>query len=116
VRVDALATALPPDAWQPALIQEGSKGPLVAEVAWMRAVAVRDGLPGPEVWLVLRRGLGDGAELKTYLCNAPAETPATTLVWLLGRRWPVEQAIKEVKDEVGMADYEVRGWGAGTTT
>lgn len=110
VRVDALATALPPDTWQPALIQEGSKGPLVAEVACLRVVAVRDGLPGPDVWLVLRRSLGEGAELKTYLCNAPAATPEPTLVWLLGRRWPVEQAIKEGKDELGLDHYEVRGW------
>jgi SRSO17 transposase len=110
VRVDALATALPADAWQPALIHEGSKGPLVAEVACRRVVAVRDGLPGPDVWLVLRRGLGEDAELKTYLCNAPAETSEATLVWLLGMRWPVEQAIKESKDELGLDHYEVRGW------
>ena len=110
VRVDALATTLSADAWQPALIQEGSKGPLVAEVACRRVVAVRDGLPGPDVWLILRRGLGEGAELKTYLCNTPAETLEATLVWLLGMRWPVEQAIKESKDEVGLDHYEVRGW------
>jgi len=110
VRVDALAAQLPPAAWQRALIQEGSKGPLVAEVAFVRAVAVRDGLPGPDVWVVLRRTLGATPELKTYLCNAPADTPLPTLVWLLGRRWPVELAIRESKDELGLDHYEVRGW------
>ncbi len=64
VRVDALAAALPPSAWQVAQIQEGGKGPLVAEVARVRAVAVRDGLPGPEVWVVLRRALDTTRELK----------------------------------------------------
>jgi SRSO17 transposase len=110
VRVDALAAALPPGAWQVAQIQEGSKGPLLAEVACVRAVAVRDGLPGPEVWVVLRRALDATAELKTYLCNAPTDTPPETLVWLLGLRWPVEQAIKEAKEELGLDHYEVRGW------
>lgn len=110
VRVDALATQVPADVWQPALIQEGSTGPLVAEVACGRAVAVRDGLPGPDVWVVLRRTLDGEPELKTYLCNAPAAMPWETVVWLLGRRWPVEQAIKESKDELGMDQYEVRGW------
>jgi SRSO17 transposase len=110
VRVDAPAASLPADAWRPALIHEGSKGPLVAAVACRRVVAVRDGLPGPDVWLVLRRGLGEAAELKTYLCNAPAAIPETTLIWLLGMRWPVEQAIKESKDELGLDHYEVRGW------
>ncbi len=110
VRVDALAAALPPRAWQVAQIQEGGKGPLVAEIACVRAVAVRDGLPGPEVWLVLRRALDATQELKAYLCNAAADTPPETLVWLLGLRWPVEQASKEAKQEVGLDHYEVRGW------
>jgi SRSO17 transposase len=110
VRVDALATALPTAAWQVAQIQEGSKGPLLAEVAFVRAVAVRDGLPGPDVWLALRRALDADRELKAYLCNAAADTPPETLVWLLGLRWPVEQAIKEAKEELGLDHYEVRGW------
>jgi hypothetical protein len=110
VRVDTLAATLPASAWQVAQIQEGSKGPLLAEVACVRAVAVRDGLPGPDVWLVLRRALDATRELKAYLCNAPADTALATLVWLLGRRWPVEQAIKEAKEELGLDHYEVRGW------
>ena len=110
VRVDELAAPLPAAAWQLALIQEGSTGPLVAEVAFVRAVAVRDGRPGPDVWLVLRRPPGDAAALQAYLCNAPADTPLATLVWLLGMRWPVELAIRQGKDELGLDHYEVRGW------
>lgn len=109
-RVDALAAALPPPAWRVAQIQEGSKGPLVAEVAFVRAVAVRDGLPGPDVWVVFRRALDGDRELKAYLCNATEDTSPETLVWLLGLRWPVEQAIKEGKEELGLDHYEVRGW------
>ncbi len=114
-RVDALATALPAEAWQVAQIKEGSKGPLVAEVAFIRAVAVRDALPGPDVWVVFRRALDASRELKPYLCNAPADTPLETLVWLLGFRWPVEQALKEAKKELGLDHYEVRGWRHHTT-
>jgi len=71
---------------------------------------VREGLPGPDQWLVLRRSLGEQAQLKTYLSNAPATTPHTTLVQKSGRRWPIELAIEECKSEVGMDQYEVRGW------
>jgi len=110
MRVDALASALPSAAWQVAQLQEGSKGPLVAEAAFMRAVAIRDALPGPDVWVVFRRALDADHELKAYLCNAAADTPPETLVWLLGLRWPVEQAIKEAKEELGFDHYEVRGW------
>ena len=59
---------------------------------------------------MLRRALDADRALKTYLCNAPAATPLATLVWLLGLRWPVEQAIKEAKQELGLDHYEVRGW------
>ena len=61
--------------------QEGSKGPLVARLAALRGIAVREGLPGPEVWLVRRRNSLTGA-LKTSLSHAPAATPRTTLVRL----------------------------------
>jgi hypothetical protein len=67
-------------------------------------------MPGPDLWLVLRRGLAPNADLKTYLSNAAADTPQETLVWLLGMRWPIELAIRESKDELGMDHYEVRGW------
>ncbi len=107
---DALAVALPPNGWQMAQIQDGSKGPLVAEVVFVRAVAVPDRLPGPDVWVVLRHALDASRELKTSLCNAAADTPPVTLVWLLGLRWWVEQAIKEAKEELGLDHYEVRSW------
>ncbi len=110
VRVDHLAEQLAADQWTPAVIKEGAKGPLAAEFAFVRAVAVRDELPGPAVWVVLRRSRGETPELKTYLSNAPAETPSATLVWVSGMRWPVESAILECKSELGMDHYEVRGW------
>lgn len=108
-RVDAIA-ALPADEWQAYLIKEGSKGPIVAEFAFRRVVAVRDGLPGPEVWLILRRSLGEEPELKTYLSQAPPDTPHTELVRVAGMRWPVETAIQDGKEGLGMDDYMVRSW------
>jgi SRSO17 transposase len=110
VRVDALAAQLPRQAWRRRLIKEGSHGPIVAEFARVRAVAVRDGLPGPAIWVVFRRSLGQTPELKTYLSNASVVTPLTPLVRVSGMRWPVESAIEESKGEVGMDQYEVRGW------
>lgn len=110
LRVDQLAEQRAADQWTSAVIKEGAKGPLVAEFAFVRAVAVRDEVPGPDVWVVLRRTLGETPELKTYLSNAPVETPPATLVWVSGMRWPVESAILESKSELGMDHYEVRGW------
>lgn len=107
--VAQLAASLPAEHWVRRTIKEGSKGPLVARVAALRVIAVREGLPGPEVWLVLRRHLGT-AELKTYLCNAPVPTPLATLVRLSGMRWPIETCFEDGKQYLGMGDYEVRSW------
>jgi SRSO17 transposase len=107
--VQALAALVPDEQWHRQVIQEGSQGPQVAEFAFRRVVVVRDDLPGPEVWLVLRRSLTDG-ELKTYLCNAPTEVAHQQLVRTSGMRWPIEQCFEVGKQELGMGDYEVRSW------
>jgi SRSO17 transposase len=109
-RVDRIAAAVPAGEWKSYMIKEGSKGPMVAEFAFRRVVEVRDGLPGHEVWLVLRRSLGEKPELKTYLCIAPADTPRSELVRIAGMRWPVETALEDGKDDLGMGDYMVRSW------
>ena len=112
IEVAALAAALPPTAWRRHLLNEGAKGPQVAAVACVRAVAVRDRLPGPDVWVVLRRGLGPAAALKAFLSNAPDALPQAedTLARRTAARWPVERGIEESKGEVGLDHYEVRGW------
>ncbi len=111
LRVDAIAAQVPPQQWQLYQIKEGAKGPMVAEFAFLRCVVVRAEMPGAEMWLVLRRSVDERRELKTYLSNAPATTPRTTLVVKSGMRWPVEAAIEESKGECGLDHYEVRGWG-----
>jgi SRSO17 transposase len=109
ITVAQLAALLPAQCWRRRTIKEGSKGPMVARITRVRVVAVREGLPGPEVWLILRRHLVTG-ELKTYLCNAPAHTSLTTLARLSGMRWPIETCFEDGKQYLGMGDYEVRSW------
>jgi SRSO17 transposase len=104
-----VAAALPAEAWTRQTIKEGSQGPMVAEFAARRVVVVRDALPGPDVWLVLRRHVETG-ELKTYLCNAPVDTAVETRVRMSGMRWPIETCFEDSKQLLGMGDYEVRSW------
>jgi SRSO17 transposase len=107
--VALIASALPDSAWSPQVIKEGSKGPIVADFATRRVIAVRDGLPGPEAWLILRRN-GLTGELKTYLSHAPVDIPQVTLVRMSGMRWPIETCFEDGKQLLGMGDYEVRSW------
>ncbi len=114
--IEQIAAALPPAAWQRCRLLEGSKGPLVADFAALRAVAVRDRLPGPEVWLLLRRPLQDPAspgkepELKFYLSCAPPDTPLAELVRVSGMRWAIESCFAEGKEDLGLDHYETRFW------
>ena len=107
--VTPIAATLTADIWSRHTIKEGSKGPIVADFACLRVVAVRDKLPGPDVWLVIRRDLTDG-ELKFFLSNAPRDTPLATFVWLSGMRWPVETCFEHGKQEIGLGDYQLRSW------
>ena len=95
--------------WSRHTIKEGSKGPIVADFAVLRVINVRDGLPGGEVWLVLRRNIAT-REVKFFLSNAPVETELTTLVRISGMRWPIETCFEDGKQFLGMGDYEVRSW------
>ena len=110
--VAQLAAALPADRWTPHTLKEGSTGPLVARFAAVRVSTVRDGLPGPEVWLVLRRHLVTG-EPQTSLSHAPADTALSTLGRLRGMRWPIETCCEDGKQSLGMGDDAVRGWRGG---
>ncbi len=108
-QVRALAAAWPENAWARHTIHEGSKGAIVADFVCRRVLTVRDGLPGPAVWLVVRRNV-DSGELKYYFSNAAPDTPLATFVWLSGMRWPVERCFEDGKQEVGLGDYQVRSW------
>jgi len=110
LRVDALANQLSPEAWQTHEIKEGEKAPLQAQFAFIRAVAVRQTMPGPPVWVVLRRSLSDPPELKVYLSNAAADVDLHELVRVSGQRWPIETCFKQAKGKLGMDQYQTRSW------
>lgn len=103
------AEALAPTAWQPLTVAEGAQGSRTYEFATQRVWESRAGLPGRACWALWRRNL-DGSELKHYLSNAPAETPMATLGRVASWRWPVETEFETLKQEVGLDEYEVRGW------
>jgi SRSO17 transposase len=109
-RVDGLAKRIPQQVWTHAVVKEGSKGPIVCQFAFLRVTEARGGLPGPEVWLIIRRNVTNPTEIKFYLSNAPADIPLSELVRLSGMRWPIETIFEEGKGEVGLDHYQTRSW------
>jgi hypothetical protein len=87
VPVETLAGQIRRRRWQRYRILAGRKGPIVADFVAVRALAsrsaYREGVPGPEVWGLMRRplplpGQTEPSELKDYLSTAPADTPQQT--------------------------------------
>jgi SRSO17 transposase len=108
--VAAVAAAWPAAAWRRLSVADGAKGPLIYDWACARVRDSRDGVPGPECWLLARRSISDPEEIAYYLSNAPADTPLETLAWAASQRWSIEQCIEEGKGETGLDEYEVRFW------
>lgn len=107
--VAAILAATDETAWQELTVAEGAQGPRTYRFVAGRVWESRDGLPGRECWLVLRRNR-DGGEPKAYLANAPTDTPLAVMAAVGARRWAIETAFQQAKGEAGLDEYEVRGW------
>jgi len=108
--VKAVVASWPEGRWQSLTVAEGEKGLITYDWACQRVVESRDGLPGPDAWLIARRSLGDPTDIAYYMSNAPANTSLLKLAQVASTRYTVEQCIEEAKSETGLDEYEVRYW------
>lgn len=108
--VAELAAALPSSAWKRLRFREGTKGTQQAHFAALRFVPERDDLPGPELWLVIERSCDQAPYIKYYLSNAAPTCPVLEMAQAGHSRWQIEDCFLRGKQEVGLDDYEVRGW------
>ena len=111
--VAEVAENLPDFFWYRRTVSEGTKGPIEYEFARRRVILSNDGLPGEEVWLILRRTVGENPAYSFYISNAVRSVRLSVFVWLSGMRWAIEQCFEEGKTDLGLDHYEVRkyaGW------
>jgi SRSO17 transposase len=106
--VAALTKALPERSWHKITIGAGSQGPRRYAWAWMPIN--HDLGPAWQRWLLVRRSLEGSQELAYYIAAGPRRTTLTRLAKTAGARWSIEGAFESAKQEVGLADYEVRSW------
>ena len=112
---EEIARALAPSAWKRLSAGEGTRGPRLAdwaylELADLEADELNDALDG--TWtrgLLVRRDIGDGgcAYFSTW---CPAGTAMETLVAVEGKRWTIEDAFETAKNELGLDHNETRSW------
>jgi SRSO17 transposase len=109
------AKTLDKQRWRRITWRNGTKGPLSARFAAVR-VRVADGplnaentrLPGEEVWLIGE--WRDSGDKKYYLCNLPKRTSLRRLAATVKARWSCEQVHQQLKEELGLGDFEGRSW------
>lgn len=103
-QTDLQITALGLGAWA-----IGGGGRRLTSAVVQRVTAVRGTSSGPEVWLVLRVDPESG-ERKAFLSNAPESLAPAEVLRVSGLRWVIEHCFEVAKQQLGMGDYEVRGW------
>ncbi len=99
--------------WQRYRIKDSRRGPEVWEVKWAKFWRKGvDGLPGRRHCLIVARNVLTG-EVKYFVANrVPGERGVSLrrLLRVAFGRWSVENCFRQAKEELGLDQYEVRGW------
>jgi len=103
-----LAASIPPRAWRRLSAGAGSKGERFYDWARLRLTGLQQ--PPWDHWLLVRRSCKDPKDLAFYVVFGPDRTTLAALARVAGRRWAVEECFEVAKQEVGLADYEIRSW------
>lgn len=107
VSVQALLARLPARAFRRYSWREGSGKTLSARFA-VFAVRMPNGCDPSRQWLILERRDGAVRELRAHLSSLPVWISRRRLVYLLKERYRTEAAYPEMKQELGLAQYEGR--------
>lgn len=114
VQAKALALGLPEAAWQTITWREGSADWLSSRYARLRVRAAHrdDRLKErrAEEWLLIEWPDSETEPTKYWLATLPDHIPFDRLVDLAQLRWRIERDYQELKQELGLAHYEGRGW------
>jgi SRSO17 transposase len=112
--VKDLALGLSKRAWRTIEWREGSAERLSSRFARVRVrVARRDEQRSEsraEEWLLIEWPEGEKGPTKYWLSTLPRDMTFPRLVDLAKLRWRIERDYQELKQEVGLAHYEGRGW------
>jgi len=110
-RVDRYMDSLKPGDWTKVVIRNGSKGALASQVH-AKEIYVDEDQKCVKRTLIIRKTREHSKDRVSYsLSNGSLEdhTPET-LVGYQAQRFYIEQSFREAKQNIGMCDYQVRGW------
>ena len=109
-----LAHALPADHWQTVEWREGTNFTLRSRFARVRVRAAhRDYVRAqqrPEQWALIEWPEGHKEPMKYWLSTLPADIALERMVLEAKMRWRIERDYQDLKQDLGLGDYEGRGW------
>ena len=97
VEVRKLAPQLDEHQWERVFVRDTERKELWTRLACLRVYPVRDGLPGPQTWLLLRQDEGK-KKLKYQFCNASEDTTFQHLAEMSHSRYWMERAIQDARE------------------
>jgi SRSO17 transposase len=110
--VEALARSLPRRAWHAITWREGSNAKLRSRFASVRvrAAPIRGEKRFAEETLLIEWPKSEAAPTKYWLATVTPDMPLDELIDLAKMRWRIERDYEELKQEIGLGDYEGRTW------
>ena len=107
-----LAPGLPRKAWRRTTWREGTNDTLASRFAAVRVRPAHQGdtAPRPEEWLLIEWPAGEPEPAKYWFSTLPARISRRALVHTTKRRWRIERDYQDLKQELGLGQYEGRGW------
>jgi len=113
-QIEKLALSLEDKQWRKVTWAEGSNGKLSSRFACVRVrVAPKNHLSKPlkeEQWLLVEWPKGTQKPTKYWLSNLPESSTKHRLVQCAKVRWRIERDYQEMKQRLGLNQYEGRNW------
>ncbi len=114
VSAKEMALGLPKKAWRRVTWREGTNTELTSRFAAVRVrPAHRDyerSTPRPEEWCLIEWPADESEPTKYFLSTLPATISRRALVAATKLRWRIERDYQDLKQELGLGQYEGRGW------
>ncbi len=114
ITVCAWAAAQPNSDWRSMVLRDGAKGEMRVEFLHTRVYLWDQEEEFAKLWhLIVRRSIdlmGQPQDVSYTLSNAPADVPPARLVAQACGRYFIERSFQDAKGQLGLADYQVRGW------
>ena len=99
--------------WQTIEYREGTKGKLVREAVLKKVWIWKKGTAEIEEAKLLISRKSDKTEVKYSLCDEPkGELSVEVALFRQMQRYWIERGFQEIKEQIGLHQYQVRGWKA----